>query len=102
MRGSSWNASVTIVLALRPVSPCLGMWYVAGRPSAFDRLLALRLAHVAVASLLRGETRKMTAWMLPIPIPEEMGERSQADPGTSPLVQWRNKVFEQIEDVLII
>lgn len=92
-----------------------------GRPSAFDRLLASRLANVAVTAMLAGETRKMAAWMLPIPPDEAVATRSTADPycflidldavlaethrmleGTSPLVQWRNKVFEQIEDVLIL
>lgn len=92
-----------------------------GRPSAFDRLLASRLAHVAVDAICRGETRKMAAWLLPMPIPEELGRRSEADPycwlvelegvleetrrmleGSSPLVKWRNQVFSQIEDVLVI
>ena len=92
-----------------------------GRPSAFDRLLASRLAHVAVHALLSGETRKMAAWMLPLPLPEGVGVRSQADPycwlvslqaaldetarmirGESQIVAWRNAVFEKIEDVLIL
>ncbi len=91
------------------------------RPSAFDRLLASRLANVAVSALLQGETRMMAAWMLPFSIPEHVGTQSHADPycwlvqldevlaetqrmhdGTSPLVQWRSKVFEHIEDVLVI
>lgn len=92
-----------------------------GRPSAFDRLLASRLAHVAVRALLEGDTRKMVGWLLPMPLDEAIAQRSEADPycwlidldavlaethrmltGQSPLVQWRNKVFEQIEDVLVI
>jgi len=90
-----------------------------GRPSAFDRLLANRLAHVAVRSLLKGQTRKMAAWMLPGELPGGVAERSADDPycwlvdleavlaetarlldGTSPLVQWRRRVFEEVEDVL--
>ena len=90
-----------------------------GRPSAFDRLLANRLAHVAVRALCLGQTRKMAAWMLPGKLPPGIAERSEADPycflveleavlsetrrlldGTSPLVQWRRRVFEEVEDVL--
>ena len=59
------------------------------------------------------------AWMLPEPPPEEVSERSPADPycwlvdleavleetrrlrdGTSPLVEWRTRVFNRIEDTL--
>ena len=84
-----------------------------------DRLLANRLAHVAVKSLLKGQTRKMAAWMLPGELPAAVAERSADDPycwmveleavlaetarlldGTSPLVQWRRRVFEEVEDVL--
>jgi 6-phosphofructokinase 1 len=90
-----------------------------GRPSAYDRLLANRLAHVAVRALLDGETRKMAAWMLPTDLAETMARRSDADPycwlvdieavvaecrrlreGTSDLVRWRRQVFAGIEDVL--
>jgi len=90
-----------------------------GRPSAFDRLLANRLGHVAVRALLEGKTRKMAAWLLPTELPAEIAERSEADPycmlvdlsavldetrrlleGTSPLAQWRKRVFEEVEDVL--
>jgi 6-phosphofructokinase 1 len=92
-----------------------------GRPSAFDRLLASRLANVAVRSLISGQTRKMAAWMPPADLPEECGERSEADPycwvvdltaalaetesllsGASPLARWRAGVFEDIEDVLLL
>ena len=90
-----------------------------GRPTAFDRLLASRLANVAVRSLLRGETRRMAGWAIPTTLPPEAGARSPDDPhcwlvtfdaalaetakmldGTSPLAQWRARVFEEIEDVL--
>ncbi|PKN56051.1 MAG: ATP-dependent 6-phosphofructokinase [Deltaproteobacteria bacterium HGW-Deltaproteobacteria-14] len=90
-----------------------------GRPSAFDRLLASRLAHVAVKALLAGEHRKMAAWLLPGDIPSEIGIRSTDDPycfvvdfaavqeetrclldGTSKLVQWRRHIFEDVEDIL--
>lgn len=90
-----------------------------GRPSAFDRLLASRLAHVAVKALLAGGHRKMAAWLLPSDIPPELGVRSTDDPycfivdfdavqeetrclleGTSTLVQWRRHIFEDVEDIL--
>lgn len=92
-----------------------------GRPSAFDRLLASRLAHVGVDALCRGLTRQMTAWMLPWVPDESIAKRSEVDPycwlvpieqvlletakmldGTSPIVQWRRKVFSQVEDILVI
>lgn len=90
-----------------------------GRPSAFDRLLASRLGHAAVRGLLDGEHDRMVAWLLPERPPEEVADRSPADPycwlvdidavleeterirdGSSSLVQWRTRVFDNIEDVL--
>ncbi len=90
-----------------------------GRPTAFDRLLASRLARVAVESLLQGQTLKMAAWLQAAPMPSDQSQRSRSDPycwlvdldavltetrnllsGESPLVQWRKQVFEQLEDVL--
>lgn len=91
------------------------------RPSAFDRVVAGRLAHAAVRGLLDGETRKMAAWMMPVGPPEGVATRSPADPycwlvdlesvleetrrmkaGTSPLVEWRTRIFDDIEDVLMM
>jgi 6-phosphofructokinase 1 len=90
-----------------------------GRPSAFDRLLASRLAHVALRAIFAGEHRRMAAWMLPLEPPAAVARRSADDPycwlvdleavlaetqrmlaGTSPLVQWRARVLKEIEDVL--
>jgi 6-phosphofructokinase 1 len=92
-----------------------------GRPSAFDRLVASRLAHAAVQALLDGQHRKMAGWMLPVEPPAEVAQRSTVDPycwlvelpaaleetrrmldGTSPLVKWRARIFDQIEDVLMM
>jgi 6-phosphofructokinase 1 len=97
----------------------LGHLVRGGRPSAFDRLLASRLAHVAIRALLAGETRRMAAWMLPFEPPGEVAVRSQDDPycwlvdlpavlaetekllsRTSPLVRWRARVLGEIEEVL--
>ncbi len=90
-----------------------------GRPSAFDRLLASRMARVAVEALAAGANRKMVAWMLPVPLPESIAERTPWDPycflvdldavleetrslrdATSELSQWRRAVFDDIRDVL--
>ena len=92
-----------------------------GRPSAFDRLLASRLAHVAVRALLDGETRMMAAWANPGELPANAGHRCAADPhcwmasldavlgetkrlldGTSATTQWRARIFDEIADVLAL
>lgn len=92
-----------------------------GRPSAFDRLLGSRLANVAVRALLADMTHKMTAWMPPVELPEEVGSRSPHDPycwlvdlgaalvetenllkGQSPLARWRAGAFDEIEDALLL
>jgi 6-phosphofructokinase 1 len=99
----------------------LGHLVRGGRPSAFDRLLASRLAHVAMRALLAGETRRMVAWMLPFEPPPEVATRSMDDPycwlvdlpavlaetkqllsGTSPLVRWRTRVLSEIDQVLAL
>lgn len=88
-----------------------------GSPTAADRLMASRLGHAGVHALLAGETRKMIAWTPARP--PEGATRSPVDPrcwqidlsavlaetarlldGTSPTVQWRAKVFENIEGAL--
>jgi 6-phosphofructokinase 1 len=92
-----------------------------GRPSAFDRLLGSRLANVAVRALRAGVGHKMAAWMPPVELPEEVGQRSPADPycwlvdlsavlvetdnllkGRSPLARWRAGAFDEIEDALLL
>lgn len=97
----------------------LGHLVRGGRPSAFDRVLASRLAHVAVRTLLAGQTRKMAAWGPWAEAKENVGTRAEADPhcwivdldavlsetqrlldGTSPVTQWRARIFDEISDVL--
>lgn len=92
-----------------------------GRPTAFDRVLASRLAHVAVRALLDGRSRKMAGWMPAMPPPAGVAEPTDADPycwlldlgavleetdrllaRTSPLVKWRAKVFDEVESVLTL
>ncbi len=92
-----------------------------GRPSAFDRLLGSRLGNVAVRALVGGISHKMTAWMPPDEVPEEVGSPSAFDPkiwlvdlaavlvetenlimGRSPLTRWRAGAFDQIGDALLL
>lgn len=92
-----------------------------GRPSAFDRLLGSRLGNVAVRSLMAGETYKMAAWMPPVELTEDIGQRSPYDPycwlvdikavlaatddllkGRSSLARWRAGAFNDIEDALLL
>ncbi len=92
-----------------------------GRPSAQDRLLASRLANAAVAGLLRGRSAKMAAWMPPPHLPAAILEPVASDPqcglldvgavltettamlhGESTFVQWRRRIFEEIEDALAL
>lgn len=99
----------------------LGHTVRGGRPSAFDRLLASRLAHVAVRALLAGETLKMAAWGPWAETKPEYGRRAEADPhcwlvdldavlaetaklldGTSSVTQWRARIFDEISDVLAL
>lgn len=92
-----------------------------GRPTAFDRLLASRLANVAARALLAGEHRKMVSWLPPMDLPAGVGERSAQDPycylvdlpavltatkalleGQSQLARWRATAFEDLEDVFLL
>lgn len=90
-----------------------------GRPSAFDRLLASRMAYAGIGALASGKSDVMIGWMRPYDFPEDAAERSEVDPycwtvdlaavleetedlrkGESPLTQWRADIFQQIEDIL--
>jgi len=92
-----------------------------GRPTAFDRLVASRLAHVAMRALVDGQSRKMAAWVPPVPPPPEVAMKSPVDPycwlvelgaalletqrlnaRTSPLVEWRMRVFDELDGVLAL
>ncbi len=92
-----------------------------GRPSAFDRLLASRLANVAVRALRAGTSGKMVAWMPVTELPLEIGIRSAHDPycwlvditaalaetdnllaGKSPLSRWRAGAFDEIETAMLL
>ena len=101
-----------------------------GRPSAFDRLVAGRLAHVAYRALTgggpdpdgageAGVTDVMAAWLVPgdtaspgvrpsaadpycriVDLPAMIAETARLLDGTSPIARWRRHVFEDIEGVL--
>ncbi len=92
-----------------------------GRPSAMDRILGSRLAHVAVRGLLAGKSGMMAAWGPWIGSDPAGGERAEADPhcwlvpittvldettklldGRSERARWRKKLFEDISDVLAL
>ncbi len=86
-----------------------------GAPSAFDRLLAARLAHAAVRALGDGETGFMAGWAGPgvagppcaydpyvvlTPLDEVLEETRKILDGTSPIARWRRKIFEEAEGML--
>lgn len=97
-----------------------------GRPSAFDRLMAGRLAASAVRALMAGEDQKMAGWLSPVlegdrSLPPEHAVRSPLDPyvwlvdlgivlsetdalirGHHPLSRWRASAFSQIESSLLL
>lgn len=89
-----------------------------GRPTAFDRVMASRMGHAAVRALIDDETLRMVAWRPSGGLPSSAA-RTRLDPrcwlvdftdviaetaamldGTSPTIQWRAKVFDEIESVL--
>jgi len=92
-----------------------------GRPTAMDRILGSRLAHVAVRALLAGKSGLMAAWGPWAGTKVEAGERAEADPqcwlvpitavleetermldGSNERAKWRKKLFEDISDVLAL
>jgi 6-phosphofructokinase 1 len=92
-----------------------------GRPSAFDRLMASRLATSAVHALAQGQNCKMVGWLSPLALPPEIGTQSSFDPytwlvdlqavlqetdrlirGESALARWRTTAFSNIEGALLL
>jgi 6-phosphofructokinase 1 len=86
-----------------------------GAPSAFDRLLAARLANAAIRALADGETGFMAGWLGPgmtrkscpydpyvvlSPIDEVLAETAKLMEGESPLARWRKQVFAEVEPIL--
>lgn len=94
----------------------LGHTVRGGAPTAFDRLLASRLANAAVRGLGDGKSGFMAGWMGPgvggeacaydpyvvlTPIDEVLAETERLMRGDSPLAQWRKRVFEEAESILL-
>ena len=86
-----------------------------GAPSAFDRLLAARLANAAVRALADGESGFMAGWIGPgvarkscaydpyvvlTPIAEVLVETARLMDGESELARWRKQVFQEVEPIL--
>jgi len=92
-----------------------------GRPSASDRIMASRLANVAVRGLLGGERAKMVAWQPSLALLDGVGGRSPDDPhcwfvglqdviketegllaGTSGAVSWRAEAMGDVFEAMLL
>jgi 6-phosphofructokinase 1 len=88
-----------------------------GSPSAFDRLLASRLANVAVRALHAGQTQLMAGWAAPgqgrtpspfdphvhlVPLDEVLAETARMHAGAHDLVRWRVRALSEAESVLYL
>ena len=86
-----------------------------GTPSAFDRLLAARLANSAVRALAAGQSAFMAGWAGPgieraaceydpyvvlSPLDEVLRETARLLDGATPIAQWRRRIFEEVEGIL--
>ncbi|HEX8952666.1 MAG TPA: ATP-dependent 6-phosphofructokinase, partial [Polyangia bacterium] len=87
-----------------------------GAPTAFDRLLAARLANATVRALADGRSGFMAGWCGPgvtgevcaydpyvvlTPIKEVLRETELLMCGESPLAKWRRRTFEEAESILL-
>jgi 6-phosphofructokinase 1 len=93
-----------------------------GSPTAFDRLLASRLANAAVRALVDGQTQVMAGWAAPSgmtggaspapskydphvtlrPLEEVLAETAKMHSGASELVRWRVRALSEAEPVLYL
>lgn len=86
-----------------------------GTPSAFDRLLAARLANAALRGLVDGSSGFMAGWVGPgvtrepcpydpyvvlVPLEEMLAETAKLHRGESPLAMWRKRVYREVESIL--
>lgn len=86
-----------------------------GAPSAFDRLLGARLAHAATRALAEGHSDFMAGWSGPgltrppcsydpyvvlTPLDEVLAETARLMDGSSPIAQWRRRIFQEVEPIL--
>ncbi len=91
-----------------------------GSPTAFDRLLASRLANVAVRALHAGHSQVMAGWAAPWaggasiapspfdphvtlrPLDEVLAETAKMHSGASDLVRWRVRALSEAEPVMVL
>lgn len=86
-----------------------------GSPSAFDRLLAARLANAAVRGVAAGQTGFMAGWLgagapgpacdfdpnvVLTPIPEVLAETERLHRGETALALWRRRVYREVEPII--
>ena len=86
-----------------------------GSPTAFDRMLATRLANVAVRALHAGEDQVMAGWSQPLqsrtpspfdphvtlwPLDDVLRETGKLQSGDNSLVRWRVQALSQAEKIL--
>lgn len=86
-----------------------------GTPTAFDRLLAARLANAALRAIASGESDFMAGWSGPgiarapcrwdpyvvlTPLGEVLAETEKLMRGESELARWRKAVFQEVEKIL--
>lgn len=86
-----------------------------GTPSAFDRLLAARLANAALRGLADGASGFMAGWVGPgitrepcpydpyvvlVPLEEMLAETDKLHRGESALAMWRKRVYREVESIL--
>lgn len=86
-----------------------------GTPSAFDRLLASRLANAALRAVASGQSDFMAGWSGPgvarppcpwdpyvvlTPLDVVLAETAKMMSGDSELARWRKRVFEEVEQIL--
>lgn len=87
-----------------------------GRPSAFDRVIAQRMAYASVMALEKGAHDIMLSWDVPyghgqatldpyvrvLPLAEVLAETGRLLDGTSPVIQGRVALLQQVEELLVI
>lgn len=86
-----------------------------GGPTAFDRLLASRLANCAIRALAEEQSDFMAGWIGPgmtrapcsydpyvvlSPLDEVLAETEKLNRGDSPVAMWRRRIFSEIESIL--
>lgn len=86
-----------------------------GSPTAFDRLLAARLANAALRAVAAGQSDFMAGWSGPgiarppcpwdpyvvlTPLDEVLSETAKLMSGDSDLAKWRKRIFQEVENIL--